>query len=272
MDTSDFINRSNAEYIERLYQQYQTDPRSLDLNWQAFFAGLELAGGGRLKPGVLTGTAAAAAGGEAGCDTLGVEIADLVHSYRELGHFIANLDPLGHNRTTHPLLEMSEFGLKMEDMGRTCGNGGVLGTTDGTVRDLLTKLRATYCSTLGVQYMDISDKAQREWLQQRMEPALNHPPVSADQAKEILYQLVAAQGFEEFCQKRFQGTKRFSLEGGESLIPRSTTWWKRARTSAWMRSSWAWPIAAGSTSSPTSWPSRTRTSSPSSTRTTSPTR
>ena len=95
---------------------------------------------------------------------LGVESADLVHSYRELGHLVANLDPLGHNRATHPLLELSEFSLTLEDLDRTCGSGGFLGTVNGTVRDLLAKLRQTYCGTLGVQYMDISDKNQREWL------------------------------------------------------------------------------------------------------------
>jgi len=218
MDTSDFINRSNSEYIERLYQQYQTDPRSVDQYWQAFFAGMEMAGGGRLPAGVFAGTPAAASTTASG-ETLAVESSDLVHSYRELGHFIANLDPLGHNRSSHPLLEMTEFGLKLEDLDRYCGNGGFLGAVDGTVRDLLAKLRQTYCSTIGVQYMDISNKAQREWLQERMEPVLNSPNLSAGESQALLYQLIAAQGFEEFLQQKYIGTKRFSLEGAESFVP-----------------------------------------------------
>ena len=153
-------------------------------------------------------------------DTLGVEIADLVHSYRELGHFIANLDPLGHNRTTHPLLELSEFGLKLDDLDRHCGNGGFLGPTDGTVRDLLAKLRQTYCCTLGVQYMDISDKAQREWLQQRMEPILNKPPVlGATRPRRSSTSSSPPRASKNSCTPQYIGAKRFSLEGGESLIP-----------------------------------------------------
>ena len=215
MDYSDFITRSNADYIERLYQQYQMDPRSLEAHWQAFFAGFE-AGGGRA---ISSGIKAALPDGVEPPGGLGVESADLVHTYRELGHIIANLDPLGRNRASHPLLEMSEFGLSLDDLDRSCGSGGFLGPVDGSVRDLLAKLRQTYCGTIGVQYMDISDKHQREWLQQRMEPILNTPKYSADESKAILFQLVAAQGFEEFLHQQYIGAKRFSAEGGESLVP-----------------------------------------------------
>src|SRR5258706_1578872 len=218
MDYSDFINRSNADYIERLYQQYQSDPRSLEPQWQAFFAGFE-AGGGRAISSALHAAQAPAGASVEVALGLGVESADLVHSYRELGHLIANLDPLGHNRTTHPLLELSEFGLSLEDLDRQCGCDGFLGPCNGTVRDLLAKLRQAYCGTLGVQYMDISDKVQREWLQRRMEPILNKPAFTADESKNLLYQIVAAQGFEEFLHQRYPSAKRFSVEGSESLIP-----------------------------------------------------
>jgi len=203
--TFDFINRSNAEYIDLLYRKYQTDPRSVDTHWRAFFAGFE-AGGGRQ----ISSTDGAA--GPSGYE-------DLVHAYRELGHFVAKLDPLGHNRPAHPLLDLSEFGLSLNDLDRQVGNGTFLGQTDGTLRDLIEKLRATYSGTIGVEFMDIPDKAQREWLIQRMEPMLNRPPVSAQDAKSILYQLVAAQGFEEYLHKKYVTKKRFSLEGGEAIVP-----------------------------------------------------
>jgi 2-oxoglutarate dehydrogenase E1 component len=219
MDYSDFINRSNADYIERLYQQYQTDPRSVEAHWQAFFAGFEAGGGKSVTPSMQ----AVMPAGTEPPGGLGVESADLVHSYRELGHLIADLDPLGRNRETHPLLDLSEFGLAISDLDRTCGNGGFAGPVDNSVRDLLAKLRQTYCSKLGVQYMEISDKHQREWLQERMEPILNSPKFSAEESKAILFQLVAAQGFEEFLHQTFVGAKRFSLEGGETLIPLMNT-------------------------------------------------
>lgn len=201
----DFVNRANAEYIELIYQKYQTDPRSVDSHWRAFFAGFEAGGGRQIV----------APSGQAGPS--GYE--DLVHAYRELGHFVAKLDPLGHNRPAHPLLELSEFGLSVNDLDRQVGNGTFLGPTNGTLRDLIEKLRATYCGNIGVEFMEISDKAQREWLVQRMEPTLNKPPVSREEAKAILYQLVAAQGFEEFLHKQKQNQKRFSVEGGEAIIP-----------------------------------------------------
>jgi 2-oxoglutarate dehydrogenase E1 component len=201
----DFVNRANAEYIELIFEKYQTDPRSVDSHWRAFFAGFEAGGGRQLPP----------ASGQA--VPSGYE--DLVHAYRELGHFVATLDPLGHNRPAHPLLELSEFGLSVNDLDRQVGNGTFLGPTNGTLRDLIEKLRATYCGNIGVEFMEISDKTQREWLVQRMEPTLNKPPVSREEAKAILYQLVAAQGFEEFLHRRKKNQKRFSVEGGEAIIP-----------------------------------------------------
>ena len=100
MDQFDFINRANADYIERLHQQYQADPRSVEPHWRAFFAGFE-AGSGRIAPSVTksevsSSAAASPAGASSDSTSLNMEIADLVHSYRELGHFVAKLDPLGH--------------------------------------------------------------------------------------------------------------------------------------------------------------------------------
>jgi 2-oxoglutarate dehydrogenase E1 component len=209
MESFDFVNRANAEYIDRVYRQYQADPRSVESHWQAFFAGFE-AGLTRTP----SGDGEISASGK-----LNLNVADLVHAYRELGHFLANLDPLGHNRPNHPLLELSEFGLSQADLDRTVSNGGFLGPTSGTLRDLIEKLRATYCGSIGVEYLAISDKTQREWLQQRMEPALNRPAVSTEESRWILNQIVEAQGFEEFLQNRYVGQKRFSLEGGEALVP-----------------------------------------------------
>jgi 2-oxoglutarate dehydrogenase E1 component len=212
MERFDFVNRANAEYIDRLYEQYLRDPRSLDTTWQAYFSGFEYAAGKTLR--VPAPVARAATAGDPS-----IGIFDLVHSYRELGHFIADLDPLGHNRASHPLLELSEFNLTPADLDRIVGGGSFLGQTDGTLRDLIDKLRDTYCRTLGVQYLEISDKAQRDWLSQRMEPILNKPDLSPEESRAILFQLVAAEEFEKFLHTRFVGQKRFSLEGAESLVP-----------------------------------------------------
>src|SRR5215208_4717161 len=117
-----------------------------------------------------TGGQAASGTGAFAREEISSRVNDLIHAYRELGHFIANLDPLGHNRPNHPLLELDEFDMSSADLDRNVGQGTFPGRTDGTLRDLLAKLRLTYSDTLGVEYMGIADKNQREWLMQRMEP------------------------------------------------------------------------------------------------------
>src|SRR5438874_216897 len=155
----DFVNRANAEYIDGLYEQYKKDPRSIPEQWRAFFAGFEV-GIQRTegdRPSLPTAP-------------LSMGIYDLVHSYRELGHFVAKLDPLGHDRPHHPLLELTNFGMTVADLDRQVGTGGFTGETDGTLRDLIEKLRTTYTQSLGVEFIGISDKTQRDWLIARMEP------------------------------------------------------------------------------------------------------
>ncbi|HEX2972981.1 MAG TPA: 2-oxoglutarate dehydrogenase E1 component [Tepidisphaeraceae bacterium] len=210
MQTLDFVSRANSEYIDQLYRQYQKDPASVPASWRAFFMGFEVAGE---APKAMAATAAV----EEQLRLLGVQ--DLVHSYRELGHLIANLDPLGHNRTSLPLLELSQFDMTSADLDRKVGSGGFLGPADGTLRDLIEKLKATYCRTFAVEYMLIPDKSQRDWLAARMEPIYNRPELPAGERRAILAQLVEAQGFEEFLATKYIGAKRFSLEGADAFIP-----------------------------------------------------
>jgi 2-oxoglutarate dehydrogenase E1 component len=195
----DEIARANPEYVEALYQEYLRDPTAVDERWAMVFAGYDLARqtGGRSGP----------------------DIADLVHSYRELGHLVADLDPLGGSPREHPLLRLSELGFSERDLDRVVDWAPFKGGTRGTLRDLVAALSETYGGTLGVEYLSLPDKARRAWLQDRMEPVRNRPPLAAGQRRAILERLVAAESFEQFLQTRFRGQKRFSLEGGEALIP-----------------------------------------------------
>jgi 2-oxoglutarate dehydrogenase E1 component len=211
MEPFDFVNRANAEYIDRLHEQYLKDPRSVSQHWQAFFAGFNLA---LTKP---DGQTAPLESGTQIPLTMGVF--DLVHTYREVGHFCANLDPLGHDRPDHPLLHLSNFGMTAADLDRTVGHGSFLGATDGTLRGLIEALRRTYCGTVGVEFTGISDKSQRDWLQQNMEPTYNDPTFTPDEAKALLKQLIEVETFEQFLHARYKGQKRFSVEGSDALIP-----------------------------------------------------
>jgi 2-oxoglutarate dehydrogenase E1 component len=203
--------------LDELYGRYREDPDSLDEQWRAFFAGYELGAGQPAAP-----AAAPAAGGEVSAGTAPeptIGVFDLIHSYRELGHLIANLDPLGNNATSHPLLELDQFGFSEADLDRQVSSPNYFGCSSATLRDLIGQLRATYCGTLGVEYMFISDKEQREWLQERIEPDCNSPELAAADRRMLLYELMRANAFEQFLGTKYIGKKRFSLEGAESLVP-----------------------------------------------------
>ncbi len=143
----------------------------------------------------------------------------LIYAYRDLGHFLARLDPLNDPRPNYPLLELSEFGLSEADLDRVFDTSPFKGPPRASLRELLAALRATYCRTIGVEYMHIQDTRMRRWLQERMEPRRNRPSFDHAQKHRILRSLHYAELFEHFLQTRFTGQKRFSLEGAETLVP-----------------------------------------------------
>jgi 2-oxoglutarate dehydrogenase E1 component len=202
MTALDAIARANPAYVESLYQQYRRDPSSVPERWALVFAGYEWA---------------ATTGREAG-DAV-PETADLIHSYRELGHLVADLDPLERAPRSHPLLALQEFGFTEGDLGRPVDATPFKGLERATLRELVTALEETYCGTLGVEYMHIADKAPRDWLQERMEPARNRAALTNDERADLLARLVRAETFEQFLHTKYVGQKRFSLEGGEALVP-----------------------------------------------------
>jgi len=212
MDGIDALALANREYVEELYRRFVADPSAVDGSWRAFFQRLD--GGTNGRPAPARRTAPADVGA---APVLGVY--DLVHSYRELGHLMAHLNPLVPPPEVHPLLEPSEFGFTRSDLDRVVESGSFLGCDAVALRDLIARLQETYCGTLAVEYLHIQDKAQRQWLQERMEPSCNDPNLPTEERLQVLQQVVCAEGFEQFLQKRYPTAKRFSLEGGEALIP-----------------------------------------------------
>lgn len=202
----DFVLRANAEYIDQQYARWREDSGSVPPEWALFFAGVEL--GSRRE----TADPPPVGRSEAG-------VRSVVHAYREFGHLAARLDPLGGGETSHPLLELESYGLSEADLDREVSGEPFQGAFGGTLRQLVEALRTTYCGTLAVEYMDISDPAQRDWLADRIEQDLNRPRLSPAERVRILRSLLAADGLEQFLHARYTGQKRFSLEGGTSLIP-----------------------------------------------------
>ncbi|NLE70961.1 MAG: multifunctional oxoglutarate decarboxylase/oxoglutarate dehydrogenase thiamine pyrophosphate-binding subunit/dihydrolipoyllysine-residue succinyltransferase subunit, partial [Actinomycetales bacterium] len=144
-------------------------------------------------------------------------IAELIHAYRSRGHLMAETDPLAYRQRKHPDLDIQSHGLTLWDLDREFPTAGFTGKPRATLREILGLLRDSYCRTVGVEYMHLQDPRQRRWLQERLESGYARTP-REDQLR-ILRRLNAAEAFETFLQTKFVGQKRFSLEGGESLIP-----------------------------------------------------
>jgi 2-oxoglutarate dehydrogenase E1 component len=237
-------SRSNLDFVEELYARFLEDPEAVEPSWREYFRNLgqEEPVAGRLRlgpsraPVSLFHTAAAEAApatdghasrpgtnGSAGSARDVAERQDrvdqLIRAYRVRGHLLADLDPLGLPRPAQPELEMSYYGLSEADLDRRFSSRTIFGTQSQTLRQMLERLRATYCRTIGVQFMHIDDLRTKNWLMERMEGTENRIKLTRAEQLRILTCLTDAVIFEDFLQKKFLGAKRFSLEGGESLIP-----------------------------------------------------
>ncbi len=225
------INGANLAFVEDLFASYLEDPTSVSDDWRAYFDGLDrqsvrardLQGSRYRAPSIFNPPAAAAGGGPSASSMEFAARQDrvdqLVRAYRVRGHMIAELDPLGLAREPHPELELAHYDLSEADLdqsfsARTLGGPAVL-----TLREILDRLRRTYCGFIGVQFMHIDDIHIKNWLQTRMESTCNEVSLTRDQQLRVLTKLTDAEIFEQFIHKKFLGAKRFSLEGGESLIP-----------------------------------------------------
>ena len=143
-------------------------------------------------------------------------VAELIHAFRQRGHLAADTDPLAYRLRRHPDLNFSSYGLSLWDLDRVFPTGGLGGKDRATLREILQLLRDAYSRYVGVEYMHIQDPAQRRWWQERMEGTTPH--VDTAERRRILTKLMQAEAFEVFLQTKYVGQKRFSLEGGESLI------------------------------------------------------
>ncbi|HEY8234461.1 MAG TPA: 2-oxo acid dehydrogenase subunit E2, partial [Vicinamibacteria bacterium] len=147
------------------------------------------------------------------------KVLQLIHNYRVRGHLVADLDPLDRHRAPHRDLDPATYGLTLWDLDREFMSGGLSGEDRATLRETLDMLRETYCGTIGVEYMYIADPERKEWLQHRMESTRNYPALDAASKKRVLEKVIEAESFERFLHTKYVGHKRFSLEGGETLIP-----------------------------------------------------
>ncbi len=197
---------ASSEYVDAMYERWQHDPSSLSEEWRLFFTGFDLA----MCPRDCVAAERA---------NVQSRVASLIFAYRSIGHFIAQVNPLGGDPTTHPDLELAAHGLEDAHQNQVFDTGHLGGPQRITLHEIVEILHDTYCRHIGVEYVHIQDRVIRRWLQQEMEPIRNRPSFPPERKIEILKQLIDAELFETFTHSRYQGQKRFSLEGAESLIP-----------------------------------------------------
>ncbi|MEJ2016516.1 MAG: thiamine pyrophosphate-dependent enzyme, partial [Limibacillus sp.] len=246
----------NAQALAKLYAEYRADPNAVDPEWAAAFRDLDEEASGLLSSLLSSGSGGGSAGGNgaaavtskpnggAGNPSVAAVAAGLVQgrditaddirsatldsiralmlirAYRVRGHLEADLDPLGlAKRERHPELDPASYGFDDDDWERPIFINHVLGMETATLTQIMKTVRATYCGKIGVEFMHIQDPDQKAWIQQRIEGERNRTDFTPKGKQAILDRLIAAETFEQFLNKKYTGTKRFGLDGGESMIP-----------------------------------------------------
>ena len=194
----------SPQWLEEQYQLWASDPGQVSPDWQAFFEGFDLA---RQTPTADRNLAAQNSA-----------VDSLIYRYRDLGHLSAHTDPLSAPQTESAELNLAAFGLTEADLDKTFYPLR-FPQQSASLSDIIALLRETYCGEIGVEFMHIQDPVKRDWLKQRMEGNRNRPDYSRETQLHILEKLQEATLFETFLHRKFLGQKRFSLEGGEVIIP-----------------------------------------------------
>ncbi len=231
------ISGGNASYVEELYDQYLYDPNAVPEEWRSYFEQLprvdgvvtqdtphsvirdhfELLGKRRARPIAAPGTG----GVNIEHERKQIKVVQLISSYRFRGHQKAELDPLGlMERELVPDLELSFHGLTPADLDTVFQTGNLfIGKDEAPLSEIINALETTYCRHVGAEIMHITNLAEKQWLQQRLESVRSNPEYSPEMRKSILERVTAAEGLERHLDSKYPGTKRFGLEGSESFIP-----------------------------------------------------
>ncbi|MEE4211777.1 MAG: 2-oxoglutarate dehydrogenase E1 component [Parvularcula sp.] len=251
-----FLSGGNAVYLEQEYAKFADDPSSVTADLRAYFEGMTdpetarrnadgpswrrndwpqrpgdeltaaLGGNWAAISGVIEKKIEQRADGKVSTKDLQAAVRDsvralmLIRAYRVRGHMIANLDPLGLREIeVHPELDPASYGFNEDDYDREIFLDQVLGLETGNLRTILEILRRTYCGTFAIEFMHITDPDQKQWLQSRIEGMDKEIKFTPEGKKAILSKLTEAEGFENFLHVKYQGTKRFGIDGGEAMVP-----------------------------------------------------
>ena len=212
MDKYSFLNAAHTGFIAELYDKYLINPDSVEPSWRSFFQGYDLANESysikeednfeipqEVKKEFL--------------------VIDLINGYRTRGHLFTKTNPVRERRQYKPTLDIENFGLTENDLDLEFSAGEILGLGKTTLSNIIDNLKRIYCDSIGVEYMYMRNPEKLKWWQNRLNQNDNHPNYDVEDKKYILTKLNQAVTFESFLQTKYVGQKRFSLEGGETLIP-----------------------------------------------------
>ncbi len=226
MDKYSFLNAAHTSFFAEQYDRYLTNPDSVEPSWRAFFQGfdfgLENAAEDLGVESEKGGMVVLANGRKVEMpETLQKEfqVIRLIDGYRSRGHLFTKTNPVRERRKYEPTLELSNFGLSQEDLGTVFDAGKILGIGPSSLKNIIAHLESIYCDAIGVEYMYIRTPERIQWIQDWLNKNDNHPNFTPEEKKNILRKLNEAVSFESFLHTKYVGQKRFSLEGGESLIP-----------------------------------------------------
>ena len=215
MDNFSFLNAAHSGFFAELYEQYLKDPDSLEPSWKAFFQGYDFANSDFLKGEIVEGVSPQIP------DDLQKEfkVINLINGYRSRGHLFTKTNPVRDRRTYLPTLSIENFGLDKDDLDNVFNAGEIIGLGPQPLSVIIAHLEEIYCDSIGVEYMYIRKPEIISWIQNKLNINNNQPKFSLVQKKKLMSKLIEAVSFENFLHTKYVGQKRFSLEGGESLIP-----------------------------------------------------
>ena len=225
MDKFSFLNAVHPSHIAELYEKYLRYPDSIEPSWRAFFQGFDF--GAESNGQEFFDSTEPSHSQEQEYDVGAIcadvikefQVLKLIDGYRTRGHLFTKTNPVRERRQYTPTLAIENFGLSQHDLQQTFKAGEVLGIGDATLEEIVRHLEKIYCDSIGIEYMFIRKPEEVEWIHNRLNANDNQPNFSNDHKKHILRKLNEAVGFETFLHTKYVGQKRFSLEGGESLIP-----------------------------------------------------
>jgi 2-oxoglutarate dehydrogenase E1 component len=207
MDKVSYVGNADVNAIDHLYKQYRLDPESVDIGWKKFFEGFEFAQTNFEQGGAIPENFQKE-----------FKVLNLINGYRTRGHLFTKTNPVRERRKYSPTLAIDNFGLTEADLDEVFQAGEEVGIGSSTLRNIINHLELTYCQSIGIEFTYMRDPERIDWFKNKIE-ITNRPEFNKERKLKIFNKLTQASGFEAFLGKKFVGQKRFSVEGGEALIP-----------------------------------------------------